>query len=141
MAKREFSAGGLVVKRERGRLKLLLIKDGYGKWTWPKGNVKKEESSEDTALREIGEETGLKQLRIIERLGKIDYFYRAPGGLIFKTVYLFLMATKGEEKLQIQTSEIQEAKWFTPGEAMKTVAYSGSKELLKKAIGKAKERL
>ncbi|MBU4310579.1 NUDIX domain-containing protein, partial [bacterium] len=52
MAKREFSAGGIVIKREKSKIKVLLIKDGYGKWTWPKGNIDKGESSEDAALRE-----------------------------------------------------------------------------------------
>lgn len=160
MAKREFSAGGIVVKRERGRLKVLLIKDGYGRWTWPKGNIGKGESSEDAALRETREETGLKKLQIIEKLDRINYFYRPSslrssglsdpersegsrlhGDLIFKTVYLFLIEARGREPLKIQASEIQDAKWFTPEEALETVAYKGSKEILKKAIEKVRERL
>lgn len=141
MAKREFSAGGIVVKRERGRLKVLLIKDGYGRWTWPKGNIGKGESSEDAALRETREETGLKKLQIIEEIDKINYFYHFHGDLIFKTVYLFLMEAKGREKFKIQASEIQDAKWFTPEEALETVAYKGAKEILKKALKKARERL
>lgn len=160
MAKKEFSAGGIVVKRERGRLKVLLIKDGYGRWTWPKGNIGKGESSEDAALREIKEETGLKKLQIVEKINEINYFYRPlslrssglgdpersegsrlHGDLIFKTVYLFLVKAKGKEPLKIQASEIQDAKWFTPGEALETVAYKGAKEILKKALKKARECL
>lgn len=141
MAKREFSAGGIVVKRERGRLKVLLIKDGYGRWTWPKGNIGKGESTEDAALRETKEETGLKKLQIIEEIDKINYFYRFHGDLIFKTVYLFLMEAKGREKFKIQASEIQDAKWFTPEEALETVAYKGSKEILKKVIKIARRPL
>ncbi|MCG2676903.1 NUDIX domain-containing protein [bacterium] len=140
MAKREFSAGGIVIKREKSKIKVLLIKDGYGKWTWPKGNIDKGESSEDAALRETNEETGLKKLRIIEEIDRINYFYRLHGTLIYKTVYLFLMAAKGREKFKIQTSEIQDAKWFIPEEALETVAYKGSKEILKKAIQKTKRR-
>jgi len=141
VAKREFSAGGIVVKKERGGLRVLLIKDGYGRWTWPKGNIGKGELSEDAALREIEEETGLKNLQIIKKLNKIEYFYRLHGDLIFKTVYLFLMEAKGREKFKIQTSEIRDAKWFTPEEALETVAYKGAKEILKRAIEKAGERL
>ena len=141
MAKREFSAGGIVLKREKRRLKVLLIKDGYGKWTWPKGNIGKGESSEDAALRETNEETGLKKLRIVEKIDRINYFYRLHGTLIYKTVYLFLMEAKGRKKFKIQTSEIRDAKWFTPEEALETVAYKGAKETLKKAIEKTKERL
>ncbi|GAG48071.1 unnamed protein product, partial [marine sediment metagenome] len=98
MAKREFSAGGIVLKREKGRLKILLIKDGYGRWAWPKGNIGKGELSEDAALREIEEETGLKKLRIVEKIDRINYFYRLHGTVIYKTVYLFLMEAKGREK-------------------------------------------
>ncbi len=141
MAKREFSAGGIIVKKDRGRLKILLIKNGYGRWTWPKGNIEKKESSEDAALRETKEETGLEKLRMIKKIDRINYFYRLHGDLIFKTVYLFLVEAKGREPLKIQASEIRDAKWFTPEEALETVAYKGSKEILKKAIKKAKERL
>ncbi len=141
MAKREFSAGGIVVKKEGEKPKVLLIKDGYGRWTWPKGNIEKKESSENAALRETREETGLKRLQIVEKLAKINYFYRLHGDLIFKTVYLFLVEAKGKEPFKIQTSEIRDAKWFTPEAALKAVAYKGSKEILKKAIKKARERL
>lgn len=141
MAKREFSAGGIVIKREKSKIKVLLIKDGYGKWTWPKGNIDKGESSEDAALRETNEETGLKKLQIIEEIDKINYFYRLHGTLIYKTVYLFLMEAKGREKFKIQTSEIRNAKWFTPEEALETVAYRDSKKILKKAIERARKRL
>jgi len=141
VAKREFSAGGIVFKRERGGLKVLLIKDGYGRWTWPKGNIGKGESREEAALRETSEETGLKKLRIVEKIDRINYFYRLHGTLIYKTVYLFLMEARGREKFKIQTSEIRDAKWFTPEEALETVAYKGAKEILKKAIERAKKRL
>ncbi len=141
MTKREFSAGGIVLKREKGRLKVLLIKDGYGRWTWPKGNIAKGESNEDAALREIEEETGLKKLQIIEKIDRINYFYRLHGDLIFKTVYLFLIEARGREKFKIQTSEIRNAKWFTSEEALETVAYKGAKEILKRTIKKAGERL
>lgn len=53
MAEREFSAGGIVMRWERQKPKVLLIKDSYGRWTWPKGNIDKGESSKDAAIREI----------------------------------------------------------------------------------------
>ena len=62
MNKREFSAGGIVVKDNGDVINLLLIKDSYGRWTWPKGKLEKDESPEDAAIREIGEETGLKNI-------------------------------------------------------------------------------
>lgn len=134
MAEREFSAGGIVVKKAKEDLRILLIKDGYGRWTWPKGNIEKGEASEEAAKREIKEEVGLTQIEIIQELDKIQYFYRLKGRLIFKTVYLFLFEAKGDEKLTPLKEEIKEAKWFSPDEALEIIEYKGAKEILKKAM-------
>ncbi len=66
MNSKQFSAGGIVIKRSNGT-KVLLIKDRFGKWTWPKGHIEKGETSEDAALREITEETGLRNVSIKEK--------------------------------------------------------------------------
>ncbi len=133
MAKREFSAGGIVIKKKKKGFSILLIKDSYGRWTWPKGNIKKSESPEDAAVREIEEEVGIKDIEIIERVGKTQYFYKLKNILRFKTVFIYLCETK-DNKLRIQKSEIRDGKWFTPKEALDRVEYRGSKELLQKAI-------
>ncbi len=134
MAEREFSSGGIVVKKIEEGLKILLIKDGYGRWTWPKGNIEKGESFEGAAKREIREEVGLTRIETVRKLDKIQYFYRLEGKLIFKTVYLFLFEARGDEKLIPLKKEIKEAKWFDPESAISTIEYRGAKEILKKAI-------
>ena len=134
MAEREFSSGGIVMKWERQKPKVLLIKDSYGRWTWPKGNIDKGEKSKDAAMREIGEEVGLKNIELIEKIGKTQYFYRLRGKLIFKIVYLYLFKLKGNERLKILHREIQDGAWFSPEEALEKVEYKGAKELLNKAI-------
>jgi 8-oxo-dGTP pyrophosphatase MutT (NUDIX family) len=141
VTKKEFSAGGVVVKRKKGSFQVLLVKDSYGKWTWPKGHIEPAETAEDAALREIEEETGLRQLQIVEKLGRQNYFYRLSGDLIFKTVYLFLLEATGDEQLQIQASEIQDARWFRPSEVVETVLYRGSKALLARSIERARKYL
>ena len=60
MAERRFSAGGVVIKKERARPKVLLIKDSYGRWTWAKGHIEKGESRKDTLVRELAEELGIE---------------------------------------------------------------------------------
>ncbi len=130
----QFSAGGVVIKKERGRPKVLLIKDGYGRWTWAKGHIEKGESPEAAAVREISEETGLKSLEIVQRLGEQEYFFFLKGERIFKKVYVFLIRSSAREKLKIQTSEIENAKWFWPEEAAKKVEYKGQPEFIKKAV-------
>lgn len=133
MAEKEFSAGGIVIREEGDVLYILLIKDGYGRWTWPKGKIDKGESPEDAAIREIKEETGISNVQLLKKVGLTQYFYKLKGALIFKTVYVFLCKTRNVE-LKIQASEIKDAKWYTPKEARETVEYKGSKELLEKAI-------
>jgi len=134
LAERQFAAGGIVIKKERGRPRVLLIKDSYGRWIWAKGHIEKKETVEKAAIREVSEETGLKELRIVERLGKQEYYFTLKGKRIFKTVYVFLIKASSREKLAIQRSEIQAARWFWPEEALEKIEYKGSRDLLKKAI-------
>ncbi|MBL7085011.1 MAG: NUDIX domain-containing protein [Candidatus Omnitrophica bacterium] len=134
MAKREFSAGGIVFRRKSRGFEVLLIKDVYGRWTWPKGHIDRDEKSQDAALREIEEEAGLKNIRILGRIGRNNYFFRLKEDLIFKTVYFFLVQADSAEKLKVQKAEIEDARWFKPDEALKTVEYKGAREMLEKAI-------
>jgi 8-oxo-dGTP pyrophosphatase MutT (NUDIX family) len=134
MVKRHFAAGGVIIKREGSLLKVLLIKDSYGHWTWPKGHVEEGETPEETALREIFEETGLKQIKILSLLGKQEYYYTLAGEEIFKTVHIFLVEETADEPLNIQTQEIEEGRWFAPEEALDTIEYKGSRDLLEKGL-------
>jgi len=134
MAKREFSAGGIIVKGDGENLRILLIRDGYGRWTWPKGNIREGETSRRAAIREIGEEVGLKKLRMIKKIRDIQYYYRLKGTLIFKKVTLFLFKLTGRDSIKVQESEIQDARWFEPEEAINKVEYKGADKILEAAI-------
>jgi 8-oxo-dGTP pyrophosphatase MutT (NUDIX family) len=128
------AAGGVVVTGKDGRTKVLLIKDAYGRWIWPKGHTEEGETPEETALREVSEETGLRDLEIISSVGKQEYWYTLKGERIFKTVRIFLMDAAPDQALSIQTEEVLDAKWFTPGEALQTIEYEGSRKILEKAL-------
>ena len=134
MIERQFSAGGVVIKKERKEVKVLLIKDSYGHWIWPKGHIEKGESDEEAAIREISEETGLKTLEIVKKLGKQEYYFTLKGKKIFKTVTVFLLKANAREKLKIQAEEIEDARWFSAEKALETIEYEGSRTHLKKAI-------
>ena len=134
MARREFSAGGIVLRKKGRGFEILLIKDSYGRWTWPKGHICEGEKSHQAALREITEETGLKEIKIIDKIGRTNYFFHLKGELIFKTVFFFLVEAAGNEKFKIQQDEIKDARWFAQEEAAKTVSYKGAKQMLEKAI-------
>lgn len=128
----------MVKKRGRG-LRVLLIKDSYGRWTWPKGNIQKNESSKDAALREITEEVGLKNIQPLEKIGQTQYFYKLKSELIFKTVFIYLIEAKGNEKIKIQKEEIETGRWFAPAQALRKLEYKGAPLLLKKAIDRYKK--
>ncbi len=131
---KQLAAGGVVVKKEDDALRVLLIKDSYGHWTWPKGHAEAGETPEETALREISEETGLTRLDVLEELGIQEYCFTLDDKKIVKTVHIFLVEASGDEELIIQTAEILEGKWLSPEEALETIEYEGSRELLEKGI-------
>jgi len=131
---RQFAAGGIVFREKDGKRRVLLIKDSYGHWIWPKGHIEKGESPEEAALREVSEETGLESLRILGSIGKQEYWFTLKGEKIFKTVYVFLMENAGDEKLRAQVSEIEKAEWFEPEEAVGKIEYEGSRGLLEKGL-------
>src|ERR1700736_7021221 len=93
----EVSAGGVVVRRGAHGVEVGLINDGRY-WGLPKGNVEPGERPEDTALREIAEETGLdaSTLKIRDSLPTSEYVYKRGGRLTFKRVHHFLGEGAGE---------------------------------------------
>jgi len=139
MADKEFSAGGIVIKELGTEIKVLLIKDSYGHWTWPKGHIERGESEERAAAREIEEETGLSAIEKIKHLGVSKYRYRLKGRLIFKTVSIFLFKLTEPQEIKVQTEEIEEAGWFSLEEANGLLDYKGAKETLKKSIAAFKK--
>jgi len=134
IAVREFSSGGIVLRQAGDIIEVLLIKDSYGRWTWPKGKIDADEKPRDAAVREVGEEAGLTGLTVIGRVGKSQYFFKSKGSLIFKTVYFYLMSAGSNTALKIQHSEIQDGRWFKLDEAKGLLAYEGSGEILNKAF-------
>jgi 8-oxo-dGTP diphosphatase len=137
---REISSGGVVIKNSIAGIKVLLIKDPYEKWTWPKGKLNKGETSLDAAIREIREETGLVNIKEVSKVGSTNYFYKRDGKLIYKTVYVYLFKSTGEENLVIQKAEIEDGEWVSKEEALSRVGYKGAKSIIKRAIADFKRR-
>jgi 8-oxo-dGTP pyrophosphatase MutT (NUDIX family) len=108
------SAGGIVVRYEAGRPQLVIgsrkrERDGRT-WTLPKGTPERGESTEQTALREVGEETGL-QVRITGPLHDIEYWFVQSGTRIHKTVHYFLMEPVGGD-LERHDREFDQVRWI-----------------------------
>lgn len=129
---REFSAGGIVVRKDKTKLKYLLIKDSYGKWALPKGHIEENESAEAAAKREIQEETGISNLRTVEELTPVKYFFQNEGDLIYKIVRFFLFEAKGDEQPKPDGREVKDAKFLPLAEAIELSDYRNTKEILQK---------
>jgi 8-oxo-dGTP pyrophosphatase MutT (NUDIX family) len=140
-AVREYTAGGVVFRVKNGGLEFLLLQDVKGRWSIPKGHVESGETLEQTAVREIEEETGLSQIKIIDKLDKIHFFYRMNGKLIFMTTFVFLMeATEPDETLQPEKSEgIIDVSWFDEAAALRAIEYKATRVLVEEGAQRVKK--
>lgn len=137
-AVREYTAGGVVYRHVDNHVEILMIQDRMGRWTIPKGHVEEGESLEQTALREVAEETGLTQFRLGEKLDKLHFFYRKEGKLIFMTTHVYLMEAIGDTDAVIpEDSEgIVDAKWFDSTEALGLIEYKDTERLFRLGLSK-----
>jgi diadenosine hexaphosphate hydrolase (ATP-forming) len=137
-AVREYTAGGVVYRHRNDDIDILMIQDRMGRWTIPKGHVEEGEKIEQTALREVEEETGLSELRLGEKLDKLHFFYRKEGKLIFMTTYVFLMEALGDSDAVVaEDSEgIVDAKWFPQAEALRLIEYRDTERLFRLGLTK-----
>ena len=133
----EFSAGGVVFrKNENGQIEILLIRVKT-RWSFPKGNIERGEPKDQAALREVKEETGV-DAKILDYLGEVDYWYNIGLTKIHKFVYYYLMEYVSGDVVP-QKEEIDEAKFMSISEAEKLLSYSTDKEILERAMNSMKK--
>ena len=126
------SAGGIVVRYEAGRPQLVIgsrrrERDGRT-WTLPKGTPKRKETTEETALREVAEETGL-EVRITGPLDSIEYWFVQSGTRIHKTVHYFLMEPVGGD-LSRHDREFERVRWVSFAEAPELLTFATERALV-----------
>jgi 8-oxo-dGTP pyrophosphatase MutT (NUDIX family) len=126
------SAGGIVVSFERDRPSLVVgmrrrARDAVT-WTLPKGTPDPGETVEETALREVAEETGL-EVRILEPLPSIEYDFVQDGTRIHKTVHYFLMEPIGGD-LARHDHEFERVRWVPFDEAGGLLSFATERELV-----------
>lgn len=129
----EHSSGGVVFRRNGDGLVFLLIRDPYDNWGLPKGHIEGEESAEDAALREVGEETGLFKLLVVSELPTIDWYYRDRGRLIHKFCHFFLFESGEGEPVPQLDEGITDCIWCSFENALATVTYDNAREVLRAA--------
>lgn len=105
-------AGGGLVYNKNGEV-LFIFRNG--KWDLPKGGIEKHEEIEDTAMREVEEETGVNGLRITNKLQKTYHIFKRNGTYRLKITHWFEMKTNFEGTLEGQLEEgIEKVAWLNP---------------------------
>jgi 8-oxo-dGTP pyrophosphatase MutT (NUDIX family) len=137
--KREFSAGAVLVRRLRGRWMVAAIRPAGkapGLWALPKGQIDDGERGEETALREVAEETGAHG-RSLGKLGDVRYWFNWRGERIFKVVSFFLVRYEGGrlgDLPEAHRHEVAEVRWLPLEEAPRLLAYAGEKDMARRAL-------
>ncbi len=141
--RREFSAGGVLVRSIQGRPHVAAIRPQGkpGVWALPKGKIDAGESAVEAAVREVREETGVEG-NVVEKLGDVRYTYTATwegskGERIFKVVSFFLL-TAGRGRIDeidgAMRVEVDEARWLPLDEAPRLLTHKGEREMAARAI-------
>ena len=137
--RREFSAGGVLVRRLRGQWVLAAIRPAGREppvWALPKGLIDQGEKPEQAAVREVAEETGV-EARLVTKLGDIRYVYMWADERVFKVVSFYLLRYRSGRLGEIapeQQVEVAEARWFPLEEGPRLLAYKGEREMAEKAL-------
>ena len=129
----EVSAGGVTFRRTAEGWMVLLIRDSYRNWGFPKGHIEPGEAAARAAVREIGEETGLVDLILHGAIQDIDWFFRFRGKLIHKTCHFFLFESPSGAASPQRDEGISDVRWLGFEDALRTISYGNAREVLRDA--------
>ena len=129
---REHSYGGVVVRA--GQVLVIAPAGRPEITTLPKGRGRPGESDEQTAAREVREETGVR-VRIVERLGDVEYWYRRSGLRVFKTVGYYLCDYISGDTAD-HDDEVDAARWMPLERARTELSFPGERRIIERALSK-----
>jgi 8-oxo-dGTP pyrophosphatase MutT (NUDIX family) len=134
----EVSSGGFVISKSDPSLVALMARFNRGgklEWCIPKGHLEQDETSEQAAIREVFEETGL-EAQIIQHLGEVNYQFIQDGSKISKTVHVYLMQQTGGELSfdKDPHKEASELEWVQVSELLARLSHGNEKRIAKVAI-------
>ena len=125
--KKEKSCGCIIIDDER---RVLLIRHTKGHWGFPKGHVEMDEAEEQTAIREVKEETNIDVK--IEGEKRYSEEYLTDSGIQKEVVYF--IATKIGGDIKRQESEVSEIEWMDFDDALDTITYDNTRELFERIL-------
>jgi 8-oxo-dGTP pyrophosphatase MutT (NUDIX family) len=130
---REFSAGGVCVRRFRGRdfIAAVRVKDGTV-LALPKGHIEQGESAAEAAQRELREEAGVN-CELVEKLGDLRYWYSRGGERVMKVVSFFLFRYRSGS-VRDHDHEVDSAEWVALEDAPRLLTYRGEKQMAEAAL-------
>jgi 8-oxo-dGTP pyrophosphatase MutT (NUDIX family) len=140
----EKSIGAVIFRKTGEGIKYLLLDYGNGYWGLPKGHVEEGENETETLKREVQEETGLNDLKIVEKFyERTRYFYKAKGEEREKRIEkgrkvniykkaIYYLAETGNEKIILSHEHVDFA-WLSFEDALERITYKNTKKVLKKA--------
>ena len=129
---REPTAGGIVFRMtpDNRDIEILLIQDSKNRWTIPKGHIEPGETAKQTAVREIGEESGLKEVSVLTWLGKIHFKYRRLGKLVLMTTQVYLVQSMNKKEHPTKEKWMNGIRWFSFSEALDAIEYADIEKLM-----------
>lgn len=129
----EVSAGAVLhIMDENFEIKYLILNYSYGHWDFPKGNIELGETETETIKREVMEETGIEDIKLIEGFRQqISYKYRKKSKLVNKSVIYYLAETNSN-KVMLSFEHINFA-WLNFNDALEKLSFDNSKRVLKNA--------
>ncbi len=132
------AAGGVVLRGSGDVAEVVLAgRDSDRTWVFPKGTPDPGETIEETALREVREETGL-EVEIVRPIGVIDYWFAVPGERVHKLVHFFLMRARGGD-VSLHDHEYDDVRWVPVTDARRLLTYDTYREMLDRAVEAARE--
>jgi 8-oxo-dGTP pyrophosphatase MutT (NUDIX family) len=127
----ETTSGGIIFRRSpEGKLEILLIQDAKNRWTIPKGHVEPDEEPKQTAKREIQEETGLKEMKVMSWLGKVNFRYRRANTLVLMTMHIYLVQGLGDTNDLQGEDWLNDIRWLPAAVAIDKIAYDDIGKLI-----------
>lgn len=132
------AAGGVVVRGSGEGLEVVVAgREADRTWVFPKGTPDGGETIEQTALREVREESGL-DVSIVKPIGTIEYWFAVPGERVHKLVHFFLMTAHGGD-VSRHDHEYDEVRWVPVALARRLLSYDTYRQMLDRAIEAARE--
>lgn len=132
----EYSAGGVVFRKTQNGYEFVLIKDGYRKWTFPKGRIEKGETPESAALAEVEEEAGIREPKIVGKVSSIVLTLHPKGARAHKKkVYFFLIKTNSASiEKEHNKPSVLDARWVRQADVSRMLGYQNMKSLFSQAL-------